>query len=142
MKYSGYNTIIVHNDRFNPNDEMDMLEALWMQTDYIVDYDSVSMNGIVHLNNGHNIDIRTKDDMNEMSIDAFHDAMNAILTISILRKQNPDAVMACDEYADKHGFPKDSLRQMIIDSETHARRMQTLDESASPDGRQHVKVLI
>lgn len=64
MKYSGYNTITVHNDRFNPNDEMDMLEALWMQTDYIVDYDSVSMNGIVHLNNGHNIDIRTKDDMN------------------------------------------------------------------------------
>ena len=46
---------------------MDMLEALWMQTDYIVDYDSVSMNGIVHLNNGHNIDIRTKDDMNEIT---------------------------------------------------------------------------
>lgn len=106
MKYSGYNTIIVHNDRFNPNDEMDMLEALWMQTDYIVDYDSVSMNGIVHLNNGHNIDIRTKDDMNEMAIDAFHDAMNAILAISILRKQNPDEVMVCDEYAEKHGFPK------------------------------------
>lgn len=62
MKYSGYNKITVHNDRFNPNDEIDMLEALCMQTDYIVDYDSVSMNGIVHLNNGHNIDIRTKYD--------------------------------------------------------------------------------
>ena len=30
MKYSGYNKITVHNDRFNPNDEIDMLEALCM----------------------------------------------------------------------------------------------------------------
>ena len=63
MKYSGYDKITVHNDRFNPNDEMDIcLKHYVWQTDYIVDYDSVSMNGIVHLNNGHNIDIRTKYD--------------------------------------------------------------------------------
>lgn len=142
MKYPGYNRIAVHNDRFNPNDEIDIVETPWMQTDYIVDYDFVSMNGIVHLNNGNDIDIRTKGDMNEMTMDTFHDAMNAILAISILRQQNPDAVMAGDEYAEKHGFPKDSLRQMMIDSETHARRMQTLNESALPDDKQHVKVLI
>lgn len=141
MKYPGYNRLIIKNTNYDESFKDDE-DLEFIQKEYVVDFDFVSQNLIVYLDNGHIESNMNEGDLNEMSREEIDDALNLFGANHFIYEQYAAEIKIGDEYAAKHGFPKDSFRQWVIDRDEESYRRQEAEEAKLPEGQQRMMVVI